>query len=660
MDLRKRLGSKRVRNVSGSLESRRGRSESPMKRDPERKMMFRRLEKGVFHRLGEKVKSMSAYSNDLRHQLYHSRCKNTEQSSRSRGARPASKKHHNKRTSSYRTEALSDSKDGAGEQWKSRSKNKDQALRMTIYPSHSEDPEDHLKIFQAATKVERWAMPTWCHMFNSTLTRSARVWFDDLPSESVDSYDDLKEAFLVNFLQKKKCIKDLVEIHHIKQREGKSTKDFVRRIIGRPRVKKIQTVPSTAHGMLKFPVVGGILTLKSSKIIPIECATVSGPEGHPSVVNQSIKEIIKEGCPPVRQKKRGQAADRNHAIQEKVRKLVDADGLSCVNGSRAGLILTNPEGIEFTYALRFRMFSIKQVPRSENKKADALSKIASTSFAHLCKQVLVEELKEKSINEVKVLAVVKKEGDTWMTPIYEFLTKETLPAECVGPLQSNYVLREIHEGSCSMHEGTRSIVAKALQTGYYWPIMHKDARTLIRECQECQVHRPVLRNPQQKLTPTTSPWSFYKRGIDIAGPFLKGPEMANQSLGEGIKARLDAKSKNWMKEISHVLWAHRTMIKSSNGDTPFSLTYRTEVLVPTEIGMPTLMTAKVDMVQNDEALKINMDLLEEKREHAAIREARSKVKMENTTTQRSAAQVSNQETSCTVAMMQAMRNKKES
>lgn len=55
----------------------------------------------------------------------------------------------------------------------------------------SEDPEDHLKSFQIAANVERWAMPTWCHMFNSILTRTATVWFDDLPPESVDSYDDL-------------------------------------------------------------------------------------------------------------------------------------------------------------------------------------------------------------------------------------------------------------------------------------------------------------------------------------------------------------------------------------------------------------------------------------------------------------------------------------
>ncbi|GKB26517.1 reverse transcriptase domain-containing protein [Tanacetum coccineum] len=119
-------------------------------------------------------------------------------------------------------------------------------------PSHvktydrSKDPEDHLKIFQAAVKVERWAMPTWCHMFNSTLTGNAKVWFDDLLPKSIDSSDDLKETFLANYLQQKKCIKDPKEIHHIKQGEGESTKDFVRRfktesrdVKGAPKVMRI-------------------------------------------------------------------------------------------------------------------------------------------------------------------------------------------------------------------------------------------------------------------------------------------------------------------------------------------------------------------------------------------------------------------------------------
>nr|GEZ59794.1 reverse transcriptase domain-containing protein [Tanacetum cinerariifolium] len=106
-------------------------------------------------------------------------------------------------------------------------------------------------------------------------------------------------------------------------------------------------------------------------------------------------------------------------------------------------------------------------------------------------------------------------------------------------------------------------------------------------------------------------------------------ERANRSLGEGMKARLDAGSKNWMEELSHVLWAHCTMIKSSNGDTPFSLTYETEAVILAEIDMPTLKKVEVDLIHNNEALKINLDLLEERREQAAIREAKSKAKMES-------------------------------
>ncbi|GJT04301.1 reverse transcriptase domain-containing protein [Tanacetum coccineum] len=189
-------------------------------------------EEGVFKSLGSREKSVSARSDS-----------------------------YSQRSHSRYTEALSESEDIRGWHWKSRSKKKKSCREeddlsqpwvckevdpftpriryfdfpKTRMPSHikmydrSEDPEDHLKIFQAATKTERWAMPTWCHMFNSTLTGNARVWFDDLPSESIDSYDDLKKAFLENYLQQNKCIKDPIEIHNIKQREGESTEDFVKR-----------------------------------------------------------------------------------------------------------------------------------------------------------------------------------------------------------------------------------------------------------------------------------------------------------------------------------------------------------------------------------------------------------------------------------------------
>ncbi|GJZ46736.1 hypothetical protein Tco_0600568 [Tanacetum coccineum] len=69
------------------------------------------------------------------------------------------------------------------------------------------------------------------------------------------------------------------------------------------------------------------------------------------------------------------------------------------------------------------------------------------------------------------------------------------------------------------------------------------------------------------------------------------------------------------------------MIKSSNGDTPFSLTYGTEAVIPVEIGMPTYKTAVVDIVRNDDEIRLNLDLLEERRKRAVIREAKAKSKM---------------------------------
>ncbi|GJV08821.1 reverse transcriptase domain-containing protein [Tanacetum coccineum] len=128
----------------------------------------------------------------------------------------------------------------------SRSSEKSTGEAFQTYDG-SGDPEDHLKLFQSGVKTERWAMPTWCHMFNSTLTGNARVWFDKLPKEeSIDSYEDLRATFRENYLQQTKHIKDPMEIHHIKQRDGESTEVFMERykaevldVEGAPKCMKI-------------------------------------------------------------------------------------------------------------------------------------------------------------------------------------------------------------------------------------------------------------------------------------------------------------------------------------------------------------------------------------------------------------------------------------
>nr|GEZ56892.1 reverse transcriptase domain-containing protein [Tanacetum cinerariifolium] len=153
-------------------------------------------------------------------------------------------------------------------------------------------------------------------------------------------------------------------------------------IIGRPGLKAIQAVPSTVHGMLKFPTEEGIVTIRSSLLISAECASVNTSSVtpgekkahpanltvplHPNFLDQEVvvggslsdkgrtelsslqkrnldifawqpsdmtgvprsiaehRLNVREGCSPVRQKKRGPAPERTKAIQAKVEKLVEA------------------------------------------------------------------------------------------------------------------------------------------------------------------------------------------------------------------------------------------------------------------------------------------------------------------------------------------------
>nr|GEZ63006.1 reverse transcriptase domain-containing protein [Tanacetum cinerariifolium] len=129
--------------------------------------------------------------------------------------------------------------------------------------------------------------------------------------------------------------------------------------------------------------------------------------------------------------------------------------------------------------------------------------------------------------------------------------------------------------------------------------MLRDAQDMIRACNDCQIHCPVTRNPQQPLTPITALWPFYKWGIDIAGPFLEG-------LGK-VKFLIVAMD-YFTKWIEAKAMATITGNQPSHGDTPFSLTYETKAIIPAEIGMPTYRTAAVDVVHNDEELRLNLDL----------------------------------------------------
>ena len=74
-----------------------------------------------------------------------------------------------------------------------------------------------------------------------------------------------------------------------------------------------------------------------------------------------------------------------------------------------------------------------------------------------------------------------------------------------------------------------------------------------------------------------------------------------------------------MEELPSVLWSYRTTPRRSTGETPFSLAYGVEAVIPLEVGLPTLRSAAFDTGLNEQTLAKDLDLIEERREAALIK-----------------------------------------
>ncbi|XP_070015310.1 uncharacterized protein [Nicotiana sylvestris] len=223
-------------------------------------------------------------------------------------------------------------------------------------------------------------------------------------------------------------------------------------------------------------------------------------------------------------------------------------------------------------------------------------------------------------------------------------------ARCLGPSQTEYVMREIYEGHCGNHAGGRSLVKTMIRAGYYWPKMEEDAENLwlnvtsakdtwgmnivgplpqakgkvrfllvltdyftkwvearaFKHVREKEVRDFIWRNiicrfgvpkeivcdngPQfigTQITEFFQSWQIKRITSTPYHPVGNGQaESTNKVIINNLKKRLEESKGNWPEVLPGVLWAYCTTVKTSTGETPFSLVYGAEALIPVEIGEP--------------------------------------------------------------------------
>ena len=386
---------------------------------------------------------------------------------------------------------------------------------------------------------------------------------------------------------------------------------------------------------------------------------------------------------------------------------------------------------------KFMLVQVKHVPKAENSRADALAKLATAPQEDLGRSTPIEYLAEPSIDLCDVVVAPVESEPSWMDPIWDYIIDRSLPDDpkeaakirarsarftnhkgslykrgfftpilkCIAGKDTEYVLREVHEGICGNHIGARALAGKVLRQGYYWPTILKDVTDLVKKCRICQEHAKISRLPSEPLTSITSPWPFQQWGLDILGPLPLGKgqckliigavdyftkwaeaeplatiteqkirnfvwraiicrfgipralvsdhgkqfdnakftdfyaklgiknyysspahpqsngqaEVTIRTLKAALKTKLEDLKGKWVEYLPEVLWAYRTTQKSATRETPFALAFGTEAVAPVEVGIKSPRIELASVEHNDEALRLNLDLLDEKCEQVLRR-----------------------------------------
>ena len=91
-------------------------------------------------------------------------------------------------------------------------------------------------------------------------------------------------------------------------------------------------------------------------------------------------------------------------------------------------------------------------------------------------------------------------------------------------------------------------------------------------------------------------------------------EVTIRTLKAALKTKLEDLKGKWVEYLPEVLWAYRTTHKSATRETPFALAFGMEAIAPVEVGLKSLRIELAAVEHNDKALRLNLDLLDEKRD----------------------------------------------
>ncbi|GAU32939.1 hypothetical protein TSUD_153560 [Trifolium subterraneum] len=293
-------------------------------------------------------------------------------------------------------------------------------------------------------------------------------------------------------------------------------------------------------------------------------------------------------------------------------------------------------------AKQFKTFELVHVPRDHNSRADLLSKLASTMKPDNNRTVIQETISTPSTEASEVAFPLEQED--WRSPIIKYILNDELPSErkreikfrkfaahytmmgdrlykrgfssplllCVGRVKVRKKLRRMPKARRHPPRSRRT-VAKRYVTMDFLYVRSRHSGTIQYLTRAGQI-------------PNCSSGLFYQmdRGGTSGNHLVRKGESANKVILKALKRNLIRKGKTWAEHIPAILWSYHTTIHTSTGETPFKMVDGTDAMIPAKVSPPSWRRETLTAPDNDAALQENLDLLEEVREAAHLREFTAK------------------------------------
>ncbi|GFZ06593.1 hypothetical protein Acr_18g0007630 [Actinidia rufa] len=240
-------------------------------------------------------------------------------------------------------------------------------------------------------------------------------------------------------------------------------------------------------------------------------------------------------------------------------------------------------------------FKIRQILREENRKADALANLASSFDFFLDRSIPKEFLASPSI-WVTDTVFQAEEGLTWMVEIFIYLQNDTLPQDKLHARRIQY----------------RDFLWKYVICKFGIP------KVIISD------NAKQFDNDKFRLFCSDLAISHYfsSPGHPQANKQVK---VTNRIILRNLKARLERSKSEWVEELPNILWAYQTTCRIPIGEMPYSMVFGMELVIIVEIGMPSFRTSNFSKENNETKMRLNLNLLDEKREKANLHQATFKM-----------------------------------